>query len=240
MKKLLKCICLTLIAVLLCGSLSGCIALDEARQKQAFENPLTGDIQWNGTVYRLLPACDELQTDYVNAFAISITEPDTPVLVKDLFGNHAIVAQDGLFISGNGGVYCRIDRYDELATRIAHGFSPTGYGYDYYDFDEKGEYVHKFYRLTAEETAMVEQVLTTVTPQALPSNTSIYFDKSVQLELCTDDLLFRRFVTELCFDGQSYCLTNYKNETGQTLIYTIPEDGQKLAKKILDVSRFSK
>ncbi len=235
MKKYVKLLAMALILVLLCGTLTGCIALDQARQTQAFYTP-ERDILWNGSTYRLLPPCDELRPEYKNKIdLIHVTEPDVPVLLKDLFGMGATVAQDGLFLSGYGGWYCRADRYEEIAARITAGFTPTGYCFAYYYYDEKlQEVVDDYYRLKPDQSVAVEQILATVTPNVLPANTSVYFDESIALELCTDDLLFRRDVAELCADGDQYYLRKYSDK-GQTILYAVPQDMCSLFDGLLDV-----
>ncbi len=235
MKKVCKIFALLLTVALLCSTLTGCIALDEARKAQAFYTP-EGDILWNNATYRRLPECDEFQPLYGDTLdTVYATQPEVPVLLKNLFGDNMSPLCDGLFLSGYMGDYCRTDRYDELAGRITAGFAPTGYGFAYYYYDEKKQdMVHDYYRLLPEQTAVMEQVLANTTPNTLPANTSVYFDQSVELELCTDDYLFRRYVADLCGNDSEYYLRKYA-DNGQTLLYPIPTEHHTMAQKLLDV-----
>ncbi len=234
MKKMLKTLALFLTVALLCVTLTGCVALDEARENHAFYTP-EGDVLWGETTYRLLPECDELRPVWGNYAMVYVTEPDVPVLLRTIFGYGGNTTQDKVFLSCYGGLYCRADRYEEIAARITAGFAPTGYGFAYYYYDEKKQdMVHDYYRLLPEQTAVIEQVLTNTTPNTLPANTSVYFDRSVELELCTDDYLFRRYVADLCGNENEYYLRKYA-DNGQTLLYPIPAEHHTMAQKLLDV-----
>lgn len=136
MKKFIKTAIIVFVLTALCFSLSGCHALNEARNAQAFLND-DGTISYDGKIYKELPESSEY-TDLIYSLISSssghdtvyITEKDVPVLLSGLVGISAYTDKDKKIIcadyimdnimdniSGSRN-YCREDIYDNFVEAI--------------------------------------------------------------------------------------------------------------------------
>ena len=123
MKKILKTVAVILLVCSMLFAVTGCNYIDEMRANQGFWQK-DGSILFRGSEYILLPACEQLDPEWDDAW-IYITEPDVPVLLSDKFGDWVDVSENGYFILAtyeNGGtdlsVYCRKDKYEEIKDYI--------------------------------------------------------------------------------------------------------------------------
>lgn len=241
MKKILRIFTLATILLLQCFLLSGCDALDELREKQAY---YTEDrkIVYNDAVFVLLPENELLQPvyDYSADCQLNITGKDVPVLLSSMLSERTLyMTEDGIFLCGyddtrNGNiVYCREDKYDEIVARMKEEFKPTKACYFYNIYDtETYENSGGHYVLSDEEFSAVKEVMITTTASNLPSNAYIEYDYTISLELCSEDLLFRKYAMDISLlDNQYYII--YHSEDDTTSIYTVPDSYNEIFSNIL-------
>ena len=144
------------LACLLCMSLAGCHALDEAKANHGLLQP-DGSVRLGDVVYKPLPACEQLSPELEYTADVSVTASDVPVLLASMMGSSYYKSKDGVLLiwqydgleEDNGINYCREDRYEKMVARIEAGFKPDGYCYEYERYDEEaGEFWSEFYYLT--------------------------------------------------------------------------------------------
>lgn len=224
MKRWVRILASALTVLALCGSLCGCVALDEARAGHAFWTE-EGHIRLGESVYKKLPsywALAPLMRE--DTTPVYVTEPDVPVLLREQYGSYLRCSKDGVFLQGffaEQVYFCREDRYAEVLSQIEAGFLPDSYGYSFFDYDpETGTSEEVFYQLTAAERAAVDNVLNTVTPQTFSINDSRTYDYAIRLEECAGEGLFRRYLIDVEVQGETYHLVKEQNE--ELLVYTVP------------------
>ena len=117
-KKFFTCILLAGLALSLCS----CRYLDEMRKRHAVWNNET-EILWNGAAYRRLP---KVESEHLYGEGLTITDPEIPVLLSDMYGVSAhadptgrlIIADYAYFDGYSEGCYARSDVYDLLNADI--------------------------------------------------------------------------------------------------------------------------
>ncbi len=225
MKKVKRFVALFTALILVCLSATGCNAIDEMRENQAFYTE-TGGVKLRGTDYIPLP-----ENEYFRPFkrddrtVIRITEPDVPVLLSSEFGDYSSLYNDGEILYSNymDVYYCRVDKYAEYNAVLAAPFKPTGYCYTYNVLDtDTLEYTEHLYQLTAEQAKAVEEILFTVTPTVQDENTYTY-DYFVELNACDDTMLLRDEAVSIAVNGNAYTIVrpNYNGER-KDLEYAVP------------------
>lgn len=210
MKKLTRGIALLTTVLLLCGALTGCQALDDARAAHGTWAE-DGNILWNGTVYRPLPECEQLSPLFMDEYenTVYVTSSDVPVLLS-AFGDAFSISRDGVLLGNQDrfyneviSFYCRADRYDSLLQQIQEGPQMTGFCYEYYAYDEAEGYVNVQYVLTPEQADTVNEILDTAIPHGAYS---LDWDYMVTLTACSEDQYFRGDSYDLLFLGTKYYL----------------------------------
>ncbi len=196
MRKFIRLLALTLALVLLCGLATGCQALDDMRARHATLSDDNKLLYINNTTYRLLPENEYFWPLRQFGHSIYVTEADVPTLLAS-FVNSDIgnFCNNGVILATSNHNYCRVDQYEKYTALLQRPFHPTGYGYNYSVYDEQaGQYATKQYRLTAEQTAAIEHIIT------LPSipRDKTYVDKqtlynSISLYVCDDTMQLREF-----------------------------------------------
>ena len=229
MKKLLVCI---LIAALVC-SLSGCVLLDEMREKQAFLQT-DGSVTWQGNTYQLLPAAEELYPELDYDKPLNVTAPDVPVLLS-VFEMQGIYypSKDGRFLENlSGEVYCRADFYEEISRRLQEGFEPALYCYFYDVYDrETWDYSEEKYVLTDEQVKAVETVCSTVLPYAASAMGRPEAIHSVYLYGCSSDMLLQACNTEIVVTTAGYSLLVYTEE--DVMVFPVPDGMHDIFNQIM-------
>lgn len=228
-----------LLAVALCLPLTGCQALETMRQEQGFWQE-DGSVLWDGKVYLPLSGAGELNLSYEeDQPSISVTEPDVPVLLSTFMGEGMDVYQDGLLLESwtyeTGGermIYCRADRYEEIAARLAEGYEVDVLTYDYEKYDEEEWYVTDTYTFTAEQMAAVMDVYTTVIPTKPPEGMEFMSDYWVRVYGSSADGLFGRYLFDIELAGTTYYITEL-DATDEMLLYRVPEDKMAIFASIL-------
>ena len=224
MKKNLKRILVFVLAVMMLFSLCGCMALDEMRQAQAFYDE-SGSILWNGSTYKMLPACDYFTPECTYETWIYVTEADVPVLLSSLFNQEElVVCTDEAILSSyyTNSYYCREDLYDSVSTRIQQGFTPDVVCYSYSAYDEEtDEYTTEYYTLTQEQIDVIELIISTEEPMTMGDGWYLDYAWSVYLEECSEDMLFRRNSLDISVSGDTYYLFLYTDQ-GE-LVYAVPD-----------------
>ncbi len=238
MKKNWKKIFAALFAVALVFALSGCSALDDMRQSQAFYEG-GGNITWNGEVYKALPASEYLQPEEDYGTWINLTDPDVPVLLQELFRREQLrPSTDGDFLInywGNGQHYCKAELYEGLRKRILEPFSPEILCYSYEVYDEKaGDFVTFYYTLTQEQIDMIIRILQQTEPTVMGAG-GWWLESNwvLTLEESSADFLFRvPSVLQIAYTGQSYYILGMTDD--QQVIYPVPESDIPLFDKLCD------
>ncbi len=213
------------LACLLCMSLAGCDALDEAKANHGLLQP-DGSVKLGNVIYKPLPACEQLSPELEYQADVMVTAADVPVLLADMMGSSYYKSKDGVLLiwqyNGYDGVnYCREDRYEELVARIEAGFKPDGYCYEYERYDEEDmEFWSEFYYLTEEQCQAVQTVYSTVVPVPQVAASSLNYDFCVELQLCSKDLLMRELADlDICVYNGEYYLVEYADND---ILYPVP------------------
>lgn len=226
MKKVKRLFALCLSFILLCLCTTGCNAIDEMRENQAFYTE-TGGVKLRGTDYIRLP-----ENEYFRPFkrddstVIRITEPDVPVLLSTVWGKYGSLYNDGEILYSNymDIYYCRVDKYAHYNAVLAAPFKPTGYCYTYNVLDtDTLEYTEHLYQLTAAQAKAVEEVLATVTPTVQDENANYTYDYFVELNACDDTMLLRDEAVSIAINSKTYTIVrhNYNGERSD-LEYAVP------------------
>ena len=235
MRKLLSVFCmLCLMIPMLCG----CMALDHMREFQAYYDS-EGNILWNGTVYKKLPAgeyfCPETEDDQ-----IAVTEEDVPVLLKDFFAEDRLYAsEDKMILESYYGdyegtqYYCREDQYEALSKRLQAPFRPEMVCYAYWRFDmEESTYVEEIYRLSDAQWDVLQKILEHVEPMEVGEGWQLSYDQSITLEECSEDRLFCREFLDLMCCGETYYLR--LNTGRESFVYQVPEEAAPHVAEIME------
>lgn len=228
MKKMKRLLALITALILVCLSATGCDAIDEMRNNQAFYTE-TGGVKLRGVEYLPLP-----ENEYFRPFklddsaVIRITEPDVPVLLSSEFGDYSSLYNDGEILYSNymDSYYCRVDKYSEYNAVLAAPFEPTGYCYTYRVLDtDTLEYTEHIYQLTAEQAKAVDEILFTVTPTLQDGDADYTYDYFVDLDACDDTMLLRDDAVNIAINGTEYTIVrpNY-NGKREDLRYTVPSE----------------
>lgn len=246
LKKNLKQILALALVLLQLFVLCGCKALDTMRANQAYYDA-DGNIFWNGSVYKPLPACDDLMPDIDHGTTVCITEADVPVLLSATFTLEKLTpSKDKVILLGEGywaegRNYCREDKYQQICERIKNGFETelVCYSYGHYD-EEKEEYVLEDHVLSQEQWDALKLITETVEPTEMGEGWYLDYDWTVELEECSADKLFRRQTLDIAVAGQQYYLLLYTDT--HTLTFAVP-DGCKatfdeIVKPYLEASGF--
>lgn len=159
------------VAFLLCISLSGCAKLDELRARHAVWQE-DGTILWNDAVYKVLPDVLEAEANISTRLQdtpIHVTESDVPLLLSSQFYDYFESDPEGVFLRGymtefegkyfgNYKLFCREDRYEEVAAELVDGFVPAGLCYDYFDYHMQ---TMQTYYVTKEQEYDISYILDT-------------------------------------------------------------------------------
>lgn len=245
MKKFRKLLAVGCLLCLVLPLLCGCNALDEARKKQAFYDE-DGNILWNGTVYKLLPKGEYFSPEihYGEGNDVFVTKPDVPVLLQDSFCEEWLIAdEEGVLLEnyrdynyGDYRYYCREDRYEEIAKRLEEPFQGDMVCYRYYFYDEeKGEYVDAIYRLTDDQWGVLKKILETEKPVEMGEGWNLDYNECVNLEECSEDMLFRREFLEVLVCGNAYYLR--LNDGWTTKLYQVPAEAIPHMEEIMEAER---
>ncbi len=247
MKNGKRMVAILLLAGVLCLSLGGCKALDDARAAQGFwtENGVSFTI--GGKSYKRLPQSEALDllyvADYGTAQTIYVTDSDVPVLLAETYGKEFTAAADGMLYMEWGSptygpqtsmrvVYCRADQYAEVATQLEKGFQPVGFCCVYEEYDEKRyEYHERLYRLTPQETAVIAELMEAERSYA---NKMMYisYDYGVEINRCNDNMMLQEEAALLCEREGDYFLYG-EDDNGEWLI-TVPNEYHAVAAALME------
>ena len=223
MKKQVKCgLVLVLVLVLLC-SLCGCKALDEMRKQQVFLGD-SGEIFWNGSIYKPLPYNEYLAVD-TDFETVYVTNKDVPVLLSSLFFEKTLeICTDRRFLLEMDEeyiYYCQASAYDAICARLELPFEAEILCYWYSEYNDD-YFDYKPYTLTDEEAAAINQVKQTTEPKVMETDWLLDYDWSVALESRSADMLLCRNDMEIAVQGDTYYLLVSGDE--ENLVYTVPAE----------------
>lgn len=240
MKKVKRFVALFTALVLVCLSATGCNAIDEMRENQAFYTE-TGTVMLRGNEYLPLP-----ENEYFSPFdsedsLIQITEADLPVLLSVFAGESATLYNDGIILTTDYGDthYCRADKHDQYSTLLSEPFVPTSYCYTYSVLDtDTFDYIEYNYKLTDEQVKAVDEILATVTPTWRDRIGDLYADYSEDLYACDDTMLMRKESIRIEKFGSYYCLAGMMyDDTGiLEYEYAVPNEYNAIFDNIIKAS----
>lgn len=223
MKKFLAFFLACTMLFLLCG----CNALDQMRQQQAFYDN-AGNIIYEGVTYQLLPECDALKPkpDRQEGY-IYVTPADMPVLLSRIMSTEWLYRSvDGDFLCSaeqSTAVYCRTERYEQISKIIREGFEMTKMCYSFFVWNEElWEYTEQQYMLTEAQIRALKTLTTTVTPQILGDGLVLQYNWGVDLQACSEDLLFRQDCGLIAATENSYYLIMQNQQ--QQVAFQVPAD----------------
>ena len=130
-------------------------------------------------------------------------------------------------------VYCRADRYEEMASRIAEGYETDVLTYEYEKYDEEEWFVSATCTLTEEQAAAVLEVYSTVIPTTPQDGMEFFSDYCVSIYGGSQDGMFSRYLFDIELAGNTYYITEYPEEEGKVLLYRVPEDKASLFAAVL-------
>ena len=257
MKKFIRTAILVFALTVLCFSLSGCHALDTARNAQAFLND-DGTILYDGKIYKPLPAGSEyaeltysLISSYIENNTVYITEKDVPVLLSGIVGTSAHIDKDKKIICANYVIdnssdsrnYCREDIYDNFVEEIKNP-NYTKYSmqlntsflaliYDDIDIPESID-------LKDYEIAAINEIIalgdTVKNPYSVDTHEGTYAD----IYRSTEDGLISENYCTISRNDDLYYITVYEPEPGTVdedgfydqsmTVYKVPTSGEAAAK----------
>ncbi len=239
---------LILALVMMCLCLSGCDELDTMREYHAFwtETGKFDSITYDGTTYRKLDAFDTPDPMYKSSEQmVFVTEDDVPVLLSEECGTTMMLTEDKKFMQGmvytssyrpgsglaENNVYCRVDIYDEIKSRVNSGIEYTLYGYEYWvDYESKSddgtyrESEYEYYYLKKDEIDAVNKVLNTVKPVD-DSQVAYEYAYILGLDKVSSDKYFGKEGYEIYKDNAGdYYLAQYSIALETYTSYKVPDD----------------
>lgn len=257
MKKFIRTAILVFALTVLCFSLSGCHALDTARNAQAFLND-DGTILYDGKIYKPLPAGSEyaeltysLISSYIENNTVYITEKDVPVLLSGIVGTSAHIDKDKKIICANYVIdnssdsrnYCREDIYDNFVEEIKNpNYTKYSMQLDtfllrilYTDIDIPESIDLKDY-----EIAAINEIIalgdTVKDPYSVDTHEGTYAD----IYRSTEDGLISENYCTISRNDDLYYITVYEPEPGTVdedgfydqsmTVYKVPTSGEAAAK----------
>lgn len=257
MKKFIRTAILVFALTVLCFSLSGCHALDTARNAQAFLND-DGTILYDGKIYKPLPAGSEyaeltysLISSYIENNTVYITEKDVPVLLSGIVGTSAHIDKDKKIICANYVIdnssdsrnYCREDIYDNFVEEIKNP-NYTKYSmqldtsflaliYDDIDIPESID-------LKDYEIAAINEIIALGDTVKDPYSVNTYEGTYADIYRSTEDGLISEKYCTLSRNDDLYYITVYEPEPGTVdedgfydqsmTVYKVPTSGEAAAK----------
>ena len=235
-KRSFRVISLVLSLIFLCSVFTGCNALDDMKQAQAFQDE-DDNIILNGCKYKPIPIRKMsflLNFDLVETKYIYITEHDVPVLLSEnLYITKGNVTTNGKYLYVERfGYYCREDDYQDFSERLDNGFVPDVLAapYSYYD-KEIGEMVYGNYLLTEEEANAVKTVIETMKSVEVDDYRPFQADEHCDVYESSDDLIFNRLIFTVERSGNKFKVVT---KTGNiTQRYTVPDTMFSIFKGIM-------
>ncbi|MBQ6948029.1 MAG: hypothetical protein IJN42_08265 [Clostridia bacterium] len=220
---------LVLSAVALC-SLGGCASLKDMRAAHGIYTDETYQtVLYNKTEYRRINDQGGYLRPHVTDMdhVIYLTEQDVPVLLSESMGVPYLLSEDETFIISDNhetpDVYCRADRYDEIAALIVKPFAPTHFCYTYYKYDEQSFSSSEIMCiLTEEQSEVIRTVLSTVPPTAITDKEYQDLHFLRELEACTEDALLRNYALDIYMTDNAYYLVI--DQSGVGTYHPVPAD----------------
>lgn len=225
MKKYLKRILVLLMVSACIFAVSGCAALDEMRQNQAFFNE-DGDILWNGNSYKKLPHCDYLTVEIDYSTDIYVTDSDVPVLLSDAFSHMRLSpTYDGILLKDYremDSYYCIDTVYADLTARISAPFKPDKVCYLYSQYNEETEeFEYRYYILSQAQLDVLTLVTETTVPMVIGNGWVLNYQYPISLLECSEDMLLQRELLTIALSNGTYYILRDASEGTQA--FKVPE-----------------
>ena len=231
---------LILLAIILTLSLCSCDYLDELKATQFTwtDNGYTTLVSRDGKEYKALPIGIDISGTYMSSVMVgSLTAPDVPLLLGDLFGSIAYIYEESGIIRLSSSEYdqyfCLADRYDAVKNFLD---SDSGdYGQFFFSYETR-EYELK--KLTDHEKAIIDNVLANGvaksekydTESDIAILTSIYrVNEELKLDVHEYDIAVRKSSSSAFENG--YYIVIYGNEAKH--VYAVPEEYNSIFENLI-------
>lgn len=229
MKKNVRALSLLLIPIIALLSCSGCVSLTDMRNHQAV---YTGNnsILYNNAEYIYIAGNSTLKPPVSDtANYINVTSSDVPLLLSEIMGDTMYVSTDERFLVSDSYsydmVYCRSDCYNDIMAHTQQAYQPDGYCYSYEIYHEDTlNSTTAICRLTDVQADTIRKVLTAVKGETYSYLPHLDYSGVIELETCTQDLLFRSHVLDIYVLQTGYCLVQSDETNNKITLYPIPTE----------------
>lgn len=209
-----------------CFALSGCVDIDELRQTHGiWADESQNIILLNDKVYERLMFNDRLIIDVKAGSFGYVTDPNVPVLVKDMYGEEFWLSKDGVYLwldvdyDGDNEYFCLSEKHKEVTEMLEDTSIMTNYYYEYFDYDK---YEDKKYFLTDEEVDAISDCLSDGNKRVIPYDEGLTYDYYVRIYRCDDSEVFSEFFWGVMAYENRYYICLYTLE--ETTIYEVAEE----------------
>lgn len=192
-------------------------------------------ITYNGEVYKLLENEDGHNPLYNHDewYALYVTEPNVPRLFSHRFGIDLDITSDENYIFGylydeykvgfnpydelysfetysdsaygREVFYCKEDIYDEVNEKINAEINYTGYGYEYWDYNNSDN-PRNYYYLSDNDVKLIDKILEETEPTTNCDIPYTYMCECI-LDEVSEDESFAKSSYELFYDYEYYYIT---------------------------------
>ena len=219
MKKTTRYMLVILSLLLLCVTMTACNPVPEMRKNHATWNE-DDSISYNGKTYRQLPPHDTFSPIIdAGSDTVWVTEPDVPVLLSRMMGEHFYSCQNGDFLTDNSesGIYCDSEIYDDMVQSIEAGAPMIYYCFELTEYNlEKGIYETKRI-LIDEDLSAALKIAFSKPPIELPPGASLDYNERLLIYRCSKDMMFLTFAFYLLYNNSTeICYLVVENPETQT------------------------
>lgn len=219
-KKKIKTISLVLMVCIVSTALSGCFSLQELKEKQANMDD-EGNICVGNYKYIAIEAGEELNPDFDEFNEVYISDEEIPLLLTPEMGSSYTISDDGIFIEGYKGYYCREDKYEEVSSALSKKYTVKGYKYGYHNF-EKDKLCDE--EMSAESVQTIKTILSKVKGEKNGETLYDQYETSCTIYSYGESKYLTReeFAIEFCKDKIYF--VKYIDDDGSIIVYDIPNN----------------
>lgn len=206
MRKISKYCKLIPLMIVLMLSLSGCVSLEELKDRQAFwKDDKKQTIVWQGKEYHYLTdtTTSHLSLEYDYMANIYIMKKDVPVLLAKYNSDYGDVTKDKQFINSWEEIYCIEDKYEEMKEFMKNPPEMDCYAYRFFDNDDAGS--DRFCILEDEQEEQLKEIMKECKKEKDYSQEE--YNWVTEIFECSKDGLFRNYLSrDLCrtVDGELF------------------------------------
>ena len=241
MKKCIKKIVLSVLAVCVMLSLCSCIQLDDLKSVQAFEIS-DYELQYKDKTYIKLAEegmiSIDMRVDDGMFYNCRVTKKDVPVLLSSTLGSFGLVDEKRGIIDYNNAYYAREDVYPDLKKTIDNKeFTKLVVELDAYD--ENYNYYVKHYEFSKQEEKVINNILKSTKKVSIEDVDVFSYNWVCDGYKSDDRIIIKEYVFSLYSNpGTDEYYLVYANDYEDSLpdIHAVPEKYNEIFKKIADMS----